>query len=74
LRGQGSYDASAGIETDRIRVTLATGIPEGRCRRVNLGYLNPSEIRLEEWQHREDEGIHLIPRAGETLYRLKNTA
>jgi hypothetical protein len=28
-------------------------------------------INLEDWQEREDEGIKFIPRAGETLYRLK---
>lgn len=74
LRGQGWYDEGTGIERDRIRVTLATGIPEERCRRLNLGYLNPAEIKMEEWRGREGEGIKLIPRAGETLYRVKKSS
>jgi nickel-dependent lactate racemase len=71
LKGQGTYDAASGVETLRIKVTLATGIPEERCRRLNIGYLDPKSIKLEDWRDREAEGIKLIPRAGETLYRLK---
>jgi len=74
LVGQGTYDETIGRETPRIRVTLATGIPEERCRRMNLGYLDPKTIRMENWQGREAEGIKLISRAGEILYRLKTTA
>ena len=37
---------------------------------VNLGYRDPATIRPEEWAGREDEGILLVPHAGETLYRL----
>lgn len=72
LKGLGEYDAVAGLETPRIRVTLATGIPEERCRRINLGYLNPATIHLDEWAGREKQGILLIPRAGEMLYRLSS--
>lgn len=71
LAGQGAYDADTAIETPRIRVTLATAIPEERCRRVNLGYINPQSINLEEWRGREAEGILLVPKAGEMLYRVK---
>lgn len=74
LVGQGTYDVATGHEALRIRVTLATGIPEERCRRMNLAYLDPSKIRIEDWQGREAEGIKLIPRAGEILYRLKTPA
>ncbi len=72
LIGQGTYEATTGVETLRIKVTLATSIPEERCRRLNLDYIDPKSIRFEDWQGRENEGIKLIPRAGETLYRLKN--
>jgi nickel-dependent lactate racemase len=72
LIGQGTYDATTGVESLRIKVTLATGIPEGRCRRLNLNYIDPQSIRFEDWLGREDEGVKLIPHAGETLYRLKN--
>jgi hypothetical protein len=71
LKGPGTYDAASGIETPRIKVTLATRIPEERCRRINLGYADPESIKMEEWQGREEQGIKLIPRAGETLFRLK---
>jgi nickel-dependent lactate racemase len=71
LIGQGSYDAASAVESLRIRVTLATGIQEERCRRVNLNYLDPKGIRLEDWQGRESEGVKLVPQAGEILYRLK---
>jgi lactate racemase len=71
LRGEGAYDVATGFERDRIRVTLATGISEEACKRMNLGYRDPGSIDLEEWQGREDEGTKLMPRAGETLYRIK---
>lgn len=71
VKGLGRYDAATGVETLRIRVTLATGIPEERCRRINLGYLDPRCVDLGEWQGREDEGILVAPRAGEVLYRVK---
>ena len=71
LIGQGNYDATTGVETLRIKVTLATGILEERCRRLNLNYFDPKGIQLEDWQGREDEGVKLIPHAGEILYRLK---
>ena len=74
VKGLGTYDASTGVERPRIRVTLATGIPEERCRRINLGYLDPSGIRLDDWNAREAEGVIVVPRAGEMLYRLSPAA
>ncbi len=71
LKGQGTYDAATGVEMPRIQVTLATGISEERCRAMNLGYLDPRSINLDEWRGREHEGIKLIPRAGEALYRVR---
>jgi len=71
VKGLGRYDAATGVETPRIQVTLATGIPPDRCRRINLGYLDPATVNLEDWQGREDEGILVVPRAGEMLYRVK---
>lgn len=68
--GLGTYEN--GIESPRARVTLATGIPEERCRRVNLGYRDPATIRPEAFANREDEGVLLVPKAGEILYRLVN--
>ena len=70
LRGMGTYDTRTGIERPRIRVTLATGIPRQRCEQVNLGYMDPDSIDISEWQGRQDEGILVVPRAGELLYRM----
>jgi lactate racemase len=74
LKGIGEYDAETGVERPRINVTLATRVPEERCREVNLGYLDPGSINLDEWRGREDEGILLVPKAGEMLYRVKPAA
>lgn len=71
LKGMGEYDAETGVEYPRIKVTLATGIPQERCDRLNLGYLDPASIHLDEWVDRESEGIVVVPRAGETLFRLR---
>ena len=71
LRGMGTYDAETGIERPRIEVTLATGIPSERCERVNLGYLDPATINVRDWEGREEEGILVVPRAGETLHRIR---
>lgn len=67
--GMGTYQN--GIETPRARVTLATGIPADVCRRINLGYRDPATIRPETFMNREHEGVLHVPRAGETLYHLK---
>jgi hypothetical protein len=53
-----------------VRVTLATGISEERCKAHNVGYLDPNEIDVYEWSGRENEGVLMIPKAGEILYRL----
>jgi nickel-dependent lactate racemase len=74
LRGIGAYDSATGVETPRIRVTLATRIPRERCERVNLGYLDPDSVRIEDWIGREDDGLLYVPKAGEMLYRIKPTA
>jgi lactate racemase len=74
LKGQGTYEAATGVETPRITVTLATGISEERCRRLNLGYVDPKSINFADWRGREADDIKLIPRAGETLYRLRAPA
>lgn len=71
LRGIGAYDAETGVERPRIKVTLATGIPRERCEQLNLGYLDPNSIDPAHWAGREDEGILLVPKAGEVLYRLR---
>jgi nickel-dependent lactate racemase len=69
--GVGEYDPATGAETPRIRLTLATGIPRERCERINLGYCDPSTIDPEDWAGREEEGVILVRRGGEKLFRLK---
>ena len=69
LRGIGSYEN--GVEKPRIQVTLATQIPPERCALVGLGYRDPTSINPSDWADREDEGILLVPHAGEMLYRLR---
>ena len=70
VKGLGTY--VGGVERPRINVVLATGIPEATCRRINLGYRDHTTIDPEAWKDREDEGLLFVPRAGETLYRLRN--
>lgn len=69
LRGTGILEGD--LERPNVRVTLASQIPPEDCTRLNLGYLDPGTIDLKKWQDREDEGILVVPRAGEILYRLK---
>jgi lactate racemase len=70
VKGTGTYDAATGTERPRIQVTLATGIQKERCRRINLGYLDPGEIDPAAWEGREEEGLLVVHHAGEKLYRL----
>ena len=69
VRGIGKMEN--GVEQCRIKVTLATGIPEHICKKINMGYLDPKIIHLEDFANREDEGILLVRKAGEMLYHLK---
>jgi nickel-dependent lactate racemase len=71
VRGIGHYDVDAGLEEPRIKVSLATGIPRKRCEKVRLNYLDPSSVDISEWEGREEEGILVVPQAGEILYRIR---
>jgi nickel-dependent lactate racemase len=68
IKGTGSYEN--GVETPRIRVSVASQIPREACERVGLGYVDMNDIRVDDWRDREDDGILLVERAGETLYKL----
>ncbi len=70
VKGIGTYIDQ--VERPRVNVVLATGVPKERCRRINLGYMNPDSVRPEEFEGRESEGIVRIPKAGEMLYRLRD--
>ena len=70
VKGIGSYEN--GVERPRVNVVLATGIPRGLCEQVNLGYLDPASINPADYAGREGEGVLCVPKAGETLYRLRH--
>ncbi|MCD4786336.1 MAG: lactate racemase domain-containing protein [Candidatus Eremiobacteraeota bacterium] len=67
VKGMGTYEN--GVEKPRIKVTLATGIPESVCKKINLGYLDPEEVSLHEWE--KDNDNLLVQEAGIKLYKLK---
>jgi len=69
LFGAGTYDPVHG-EHQRVRVTLATGIPEDVVRSANLGYLAPQEVDAEVWA--SDPDTLIVRDAGEVLYRLRS--
>jgi lactate racemase len=70
VRGLGTYEN--GVENCRIKLTIASQIPEAICRQINLGYRDPATINVEGFANREDEGVLLVRKAGEMLYQLKN--
>jgi len=70
VKGIGAFED--GVEHPRVNVVLATQIPEKVCDRINLGYEDPATINPEDYANREEEGVLYVPKAGETLYRLKN--
>jgi len=70
VRGSGTYEN--GVEKCRVQVTLASKVPESVCHSINLGYRDPATINLDDYAGREDEGVLLVWKAGEQLYRLKD--
>jgi nickel-dependent lactate racemase len=70
VKGIGTYEDS--VEKPRINVILATSIDKQRCEKVNLGYMNPDEIKLTDYENKEDEGVLVVQHAGELLHRLSS--
>ncbi len=70
VRGIGTFEN--GVEKPRVNVILATGISEERCKKINLGYMDPDKINLDDYKNKEDEGILFVAKAGEMLYKLKD--
>jgi len=70
VRGIGTFEN--GIERCRTRVTLASQIPKATCERLNLGYRDPGTVNPPDFVGREDEGILMVPKGGEMLFKLKN--
>jgi len=69
LRGSGVMEN--GIEKPNVRVTLASKISAEDCGRLELGYLDPGKVNVDEWKDKEEEGILYVAKAGEILYRKK---
>ena len=69
VRGTGTFEN--GIERPRVQVTIASQIPREVCERINLGYRDPASIDVESFADRQDEGVLLVRKAGEHLYRLQ---
>jgi lactate racemase len=69
MRGAGRMEN--GIEIPSLRVALASKISAEDCKRLNLDYIDPSTISMDDWAGRENEGILAIPRAGEMLFKVK---
>ncbi len=67
VKGIGTFED--GVESPRVEVILASRISPDDCRRLNLGYMDPSSIDPDAFRNGEDEGILVIPKAGEVLYR-----
>lgn len=70
VKGIGTYNN--GVEKPRINVVLATGISRERCQKINLGYMDPEQIDIANYEGKEDKGILVVHDAGETLYRLSD--
>jgi len=67
VKGSGTYEE--GIEMPRIKVTLATSINEDICKKVNLDYLDPKSINIENWKNERNEDQIIIENAGQVLYK-----
>ncbi|HKZ44138.1 MAG TPA: lactate racemase domain-containing protein [Anaerolineales bacterium] len=70
MRGAGRMEN--GIEIPNLRVALASKISAEDCKRLNLEYIDPRTISMDDWKDREEEGVLFIPRAGEMLYKVKS--
>jgi len=70
VKGIGTY--IDGIEKPRANVVLATSIDKQRCEKLNLGYMNPDEVNIADYENKEDQGILVVQHAGEMLYLLSN--
>jgi len=71
VRGIGKLEN--GVEQPRIKVILASSIPEEECLKINLGYMDYRYIDLNDYKNREEEGILFVEKAGEVLHRVKKS-
>jgi nickel-dependent lactate racemase len=66
VKGTGSFDGKQ--ERPRIKVTLATGIPQKVCKKVNLDYMDPEALNLDKLGKGEKDEMLVVKNAGEQLY------
>jgi lactate racemase len=66
--GPGIFDPETRKEDLAFKVTLATSIPEDKCKKVGLGYRNPSTIIKNDFN---SPGKLWIEEGGKYLYELK---
>jgi nickel-dependent lactate racemase len=69
VKGIGTFEN--GVEKPRVNVVLATGISRDQCKKINLGYMDPGQIDVANYEGKEDKGILVVHHAGETLYKLR---
>ena len=67
VRGKGTF--VDGKEYPRITVSVASRIPKEIIESLNLSYVNPKSISIDEWKGNESQGVLVVPHAGEILYR-----
>ena len=59
----------AGETVPRYKITLASQIDEATCRKVNLGFLDYREFRIEDYE--DDPDTLIVERAGRDLYLVE---
>lgn len=62
----GSARSATGSIVPRFRITLASGVSEAACRRVNLDFLDHHTIQLDDYAR--DPDTLIVPDAGRDLY------
>jgi nickel-dependent lactate racemase len=62
----GSFRNAEGVLTPRYRITLASGVSEEMCKRVNLGFLDHRAFRRENYE--TDPDTFVVDNAGRDLY------
>jgi nickel-dependent lactate racemase len=64
----GRHDATGRV-IPRYRITMASGLDEATCQRVNLGYMDHRRFRREDYE--SDPDTLIVERAGRDLYLVE---
>ena len=68
VAGPGIFDKKRNTEKLKLKITLATAIPEKVCKALGLGYRDPASIKKEDFK---GPGKLWIEEGGKYLYDLK---